>query len=220
MIKLPAVGQFSQAVKESQFAEHFFLYLLFCAINKHGQEMLTERGRPKERELAGGCASLRRFRVAAGRLTYVHHKVMAITDDLEQLYEAEDFLVEGHWDDERRLNMVPGGKSGLRYLRENGLLSKGVAPLPDERDKILHKWLNDQPRLGLPAPWVAEKWKDNDWAIAQICRRDGRLSPVQVKTIRELAKNHTPEEIYVRIVAKDVGQVKRVLDGKTYARIA
>lgn len=145
---------------------------------------------------------------------------MAITDDLEQLYEAEEFLVEGHWDDERRLNMVPGGKSGLRYLRENGLLSKGVVPMPDDRNKILHKWLNDHPRLGLPAPWVAEKWKDNDWAIAQICGRDGRLSVVQVKAIRELAKNHTPEEIYVRIGAKDVDQVKRVLDGKTYARIA
>lgn len=38
--------------------------------------------------------------------------------------------------------------------------------------------------------------------------------------IRELAKNYTPEEIFVRIGAKDVDQVKRVLDGKTYARIA
>ncbi|WP_232357015.1 hypothetical protein [Delftia lacustris] len=100
---------------------------------------------------------------------------MAITDDLKQLYKAEEFLVEGHWDDERRLNMVPGGKSGLR---ENGLLSKGVVPLPDDRDKILHKWLNDHARLGLLAPWVAEKWKDNDWAMAQICGRDGRLSVV------------------------------------------
>jgi hypothetical protein len=45
------------------------------------------------------------------RLTYVHHKVMAITDDLKQLYEAEEFLVEGHWDDERRLNMVVVVKS-------------------------------------------------------------------------------------------------------------
>lgn len=153
-------------------------------------------------------------------ITYVHHKVMAITGDLEQLYEAEEFLVEGHWDDERRLNMVPGGKSGLRYLRENGLLSNGAVPLPDDRDKILYKWLNDHPRLGLPAPWVTEKWKDHDWAIAQICGRDGRLSVVQVKAIRELANHYTPEEIYVRIGAKDVDQVKRVLDGKTYARIA
>lgn len=74
--------------------------------------------------------------------------------------------------------------------------------------------------FSVPAHFLLPKWKDNDWAIAQICGRDGRLSVVQVKAIRELAKNHTPEEIYVRIGAKDVNQVKRVLDGKTYARIA
>lgn len=156
---------------------------------------------------------------AAGRLTYVTHKVMGITDDLEALYSAEEFMVEGHWDDERRLNMIPGGKSGLRYLREHGLLAKAVVPLPDDRDKIVHKWLHEHPRLGLPAPWVSEKWKDDAWAIAQICGRNGRLSVDQVRAIRELATNHTPEEIYVRIGAKDVDQVKRVLDGKTYTRV-
>jgi len=163
----------------------------------------------------------RRFREEAerGRITYINHKVMGVTDNLESLYGAEEFLVEGHWDDERRLNMIPGGKSGLRYLRENGLLEKSVVPLPDERYKIVDKWLRENPRKGLPAPWVAEKWKDNDWAIAQICGRDGRLSVEQVRAIRELAKKHTAEEIYERIGAKDVAQVTRVLDGRTYVRV-
>lgn len=154
-----------------------------------------------------------------GRVTYINHKVMGVTDNLELLYAAEEFLVEGHWDDERRLNMIPGGKSGLRYLRENGLLEKSVVPLPDERYQIVDKWLRDNPRKGLPAPWVAEKWKDNAWAIAQICGRDGRLSVEQVRAIRELAKKHTAEEIYERIGAKDVAQVTRVLDGRTYVRV-
>ena len=154
-----------------------------------------------------------------GRVTYINHKVMGVTDNLELLYAAEEFLVEGHWDDERRLNMIPGGKSGLRYLRENGLIEKSVVPLPDERYQIVDKWLRGNPRNGLPAPWVAEKWKDNAWAIAQICGRDGRLSVEQVRAIRELAKKHTAEEIYERIGAKDVAQVTRVLDGRTYVRV-
>lgn len=154
-----------------------------------------------------------------GRITYINHKVMGITDDLEALYASEEFLVEGHWHDQRRLNMIPGGKSGLRYLRENGLIGKSVVPLPDERYPILDKWLRDNPRKGLPAPWVAEKWRDNDWAIAQICGQDGRLSVDQVRAIRELAKTHTADEIYERIGAKDVAQVNRVLEGKTYSRI-
>lgn len=62
---------------------------------------------------------------------------MSITDDLEKLYSTEEFLVEGHWHDQRRLNMTPDGKSGLRYLRENGLLQQSVVPMPDKRDPIV-----------------------------------------------------------------------------------
>ncbi|HCT6105543.1 TPA: hypothetical protein OT217_002844 [Escherichia coli] len=154
-----------------------------------------------------------------GRITYVHHKVMAITNDLEQLYNAEELLVEGHWNDERRLNMIPGGKSGLRYLRENGMLKESVVPISDERDGIVSLWIKEHPRKGLPAPWMAEKWRDNDWAIAQICCRDDRLSVDQVRAIRELAKQFSAEEISIRIGAKDVNQVNRVIYGKTYSRI-
>ena len=154
-----------------------------------------------------------------GKVTYIHHKVMAITNDIEQLYEAEEFLIEGHWNDERRLNMIPGGKSGLRYLRENGLLQKSIVPAPDQRNKIVSDWLNKHPRKGLPAPWVSEKWRDNDWAIAQICGRDKTLSINQVRAIRKLANKYSVEEICERIGARNIGQVKRVLDGKTYSRV-
>jgi hypothetical protein len=154
-----------------------------------------------------------------GRVTYVNHKVMGITDDLEKLYATEEFLVEGHWEDQRRLNMIPGGKSGLRYLRENGLIQRSVVPMPDERNRIVSDWLKDHPRKGLPAPWVAEKWRDNDWAVGQICGQDGRLSAEQVRAIRKLAKEYSAEEIFTRIGAKNVAQVKRVLEGKTYSRV-
>jgi hypothetical protein len=156
----------------------------------------------------------------AGRVTYIHHKVMGVTDDLEELYATEEMLVEGHWIDERRLNMIPGGKSGLRYLRENGLLKAGNVPMPDDRDRLVEAWLRDHPRKGLPAPWVSEKWKDNAWAIAQICGRDGRLSVDQVRAIRELAETHSAEQIAERIGARNTDQVQRVLDGKTYTRVS
>lgn len=176
-----------------------------------------------KRAINGGSPLLfhRKFREEKekGRITYVNHKVMSITDDLEKLYATEEFLVEGHWEDQRRLNMIPGGKSGLRYLREHGLLQQSVVPMPDERDRIVSEWLKEHPRKGLPAPWVAEKWRDNDWAVAQICGRDGRLSVEQVRAIRELAKEYSAEEIFARIGAKNVAQVKRVLEGKTYSRV-
>lgn len=160
-----------------------------------------------------------REQLSQGQVTYIHHKVMGITDDIEALYSAEERLVEGHWMDERRLNMIPGGKSGLRYMREHGLLSERVVPLPDERDRIVAEWLRDHPRTGLPAPWVSEKWKDDEWAIAQICGRDGRLSVDQVHAIRRLAATHSAEAIALRIGALNSDQVQRVIDGKTYTRV-
>lgn len=163
----------------------------------------------------------RRFREerAAGRITYVHHKVMGVTDDIEELYATEEYLVREHWDDARRLNMIPGGKFGLKYLREHGLLPPRIVPKPDDRDAYIAAWLKNHPRAGLPAPWVAEKWKDEAWAIAQICGRDGRLSVEQVRSIRALAKEHTAEVIADRIGALNKEQVQRVINGETYTRV-
>lgn len=160
-----------------------------------------------------------RDELEAGRVTYIHHKVMGITNNLEDLYSAEEALVEGHWTDARRLNMIPGGKSGFKYMRDSGMLSDRVVPLPDERDRIVEKWLREHPRRGLPAPWVAEKWKDDAWAIAQICGRDNRLSVEQIRAIREFAQTHPVDEIALRIGARNSDQVQRVIDGKTYTRV-
>jgi hypothetical protein len=154
-----------------------------------------------------------------GRVTYIHHKVMGITDDLEALYATEEWLVKGHWSDARRLNMIPGGKSGLKYLRENGMLPERAAPMPDERDRLLGAWLRENPRRGLPAPWVSEKWRDDAWAIAQICGRDDRLSVEQVRAIRDLAHSHTAETIAEHIGARNKQQVQRVIDRQTYVRV-
>ena len=160
-----------------------------------------------------------REEMKAGRVTYMHHKVMNITDDLEKLYGGEEFLVEEHWKDSRRLNMTPGGKAGLKYMREHGMLGRGFVPTPDERDRFVADWIREHPRRGLPAPWVAEMWKDPDWAVAQICGRDGRLSVEQVRAIRALAEKHTAEQITERIGSSKVDQVRHVLDTKTYTRV-
>lgn len=161
-----------------------------------------------------------REQLAARQVTYFHHKVMGLTPDLEALYGAEERLVAEHWQDERRLNMIPGGKSGLRYLREHGLLKERAPPLPEDRDRVVADWLVGNPRRGLPAPWVSERWKDDDWAVAQICGREGRLSVEQVRAIRALATQHSADEIAERIGALSPGQVERVICGRTYGRVA
>lgn len=76
----------------------------------------------EHRRAIGSGSRLRfhqRFReeTTAGRVSYVHHKIMAVTDDVESLYSTEKWLLEGHWQDERLLNMSPGGRAGRRQFR-------------------------------------------------------------------------------------------------------
>ncbi len=92
-----------------------------------------------------------REELAARRVTYIHHKVMVVTTDIEALYEAEEALVRGHWTDTRRLNMIPGGRAGYRYLRRGGLVGSGWEDLPDERDQAVSNWLDKNPDCPLPA---------------------------------------------------------------------
>lgn len=143
---------------------------------------------------------------------------MAITDDLELLYNTEKFLIEGHWEDERRLNMIPGGQAGLRYLRENSILCKDAIVTPDGRDHVIGEWLNKVGHNSLPSLSLAFRWQDDAWAAAQICSRSDRLSVSQITAIRELATTHTPLDIATRTGATHA-QIQGVISGKKYSRV-
>ena len=171
-------------------------------------------------ENGSNLAFHRKFRdeKAAGQIIYVHHKVMGITDDLEVLYSSEKFLIDGHWDDLRRLNMIPGGKAGLRYLREHSIVRKGEIVSPDEREGVLGEWLSNHQGKSLPPMSLGERWQDEAWAAAQICSRSDRLSVIQIAAIRELADHYQPGEIAERTGASHQ-QIVSVISGKTYARV-
>ena len=155
-----------------------------------------------------------------GRVTYINHKVMAVVEDIEQLYTVEEQLVDGHWHDTRLLNMIPGGRKGIRYLHEHNMIGHNVHPLPDNVDRLLENWFKKNPRKGLPAPWVAEKWEDPAYAESVICGADGRLKPDQVRAIRHLsATGLEPEVIMEKVGALNLPQVSRVLTGQSYSRI-
>ena len=82
------------------------------------------------------------------RVTYIHHKVMAVTTDVDTLYASEEALVRGHWKDARRLNMIPGGRAAYRYLRRAGLMDTVAREVPDDRDGAVSAWLDQH--LALP----------------------------------------------------------------------
>jgi hypothetical protein len=161
-----------------------------------------------------------RERATGKQLTYVHHKVMGVATTLEEIQDLEEIFVEGHWEDARLLNMIPGGRAGLAYLHERGMTGNHGMSSPDDAEKVLETWLQEHPRKGLPAPWVTEKWKDDGYALNVICGPEGRLTVEQIISIRSMAQGGIHTDDIVSIVgAKNRQQVQRVIEGRTYSRI-
>ena len=161
-----------------------------------------------------------RERTVSRQLTYVHHKVMGVVSTLDKVQDLEEAFVAGHWDDTRRLNMIPGGKAGIAYLHKHGMMARNIVPTPDHVERMLEDWLRAHPRKGLPAPWVSERWKDDSYALKVICGPEGRLSVEQVLAIRSLATGGADlNQIVTQVDAKSAQQVQKVIDGETYTRV-
>jgi hypothetical protein len=120
--------------------------------------------------------------------------------------------------DSQGLNMIPGGFKGLKYLHKHRIIDKERITL-EERDVALGRYLRENPRKGIPNPFISELWKDHDFYLRVIESRPKTLSPEQVRKIRELSKaGMGASEIVDEVEAINVIQVKNVLAGRTYKR--
>jgi len=116
------------------------------------------------------------------------------------------------------LNMIPGGFKGLRYLHKLGLTSRLNATL-EERESAITQYVSQNPRKGIPNPFIADLWKDDKYYLKVIEARTNTLSQDQVRRIKELNKLGTSiEDIAKEVGAINEAQVKRVIEGKTYTR--
>ena len=117
------------------------------------------------------------------------------------------------------LNMIPGGFKGLKYLHKLRVINRLDITL-EERSAALEKYIRENPRKGIPNPFISELWKDDEFYLKIIESRSKTLSPEQVKKIRELnEKGLLADEIVDEVEALNIIQVKNVLSGRTYKRI-
>lgn len=117
------------------------------------------------------------------------------------------------------LNMIPGGYKGLQYLHKLRVINHTNITL-EERDAALERYIRENPRKGIPNPFISELWKDDEFYLKVIEARPNTLSPEQVRTIRELGKKGLQaDKIVDEVEALNIIQVKNVLAGKTYRRI-
>lgn len=136
----------------------------------------------------------------------------------EEAMEVEERMVERTLYP-KGLNMIPGGFAGFQFLHKLGFLNRSQASI-DERDEAASKYLLDKasgPRL---APWIKEKWADDQFYEQVILKRSNTLNRDQILSIRKYGNEWGFDpNLIANLVGANDRQVRDVLNGKYYSRV-
>jgi hypothetical protein len=90
----------------------------------------------------------------------------------------------------------------------------------DEREIAIAEYIRQNPRKGIPNPFISKLWEDDEYYLKVIEARPKTLSIDQVRRIRELYRfGRSVSEIVTEVGALNETQVKSVIMGKTYTRV-
>lgn len=226
---LPALLRTAPSISNS-----YQIYLHSFNRSETGEEIpnskyigLTKRGwrtRWAEHVRAANSGSHYRFHQALQRFngtTSVNHAVMSYGLSETEALKMEEQMVGYESLYPLGLNMIPGGNAGLTYLRRIGAIGHGERIRPDDVQNVVNRFFERASRKGLPNPLAAANWLNADYAEKVICAGDDRLKPQQIRDARYLASlGQDAETVARQIDARNVAQVKRLLSGETYSRIA
>jgi hypothetical protein len=157
------------------------------------------------------------------KLAGIVSAICAVGVDQEMALDIEEYLVDKYSlaaNNPTGLNMIPGGREGIRVLHRLSGRSPETLVNTESREAALDEHVTQHPQPSVPKPGVAEAWNDPAYAEAVICGRDNRLSAQQVREIRYLAAiGWDVAAIRLKLETIDERQVHRVLAGRTYVRI-
>jgi hypothetical protein len=145
--------------------------------------------------------------------------LMFINMTYEDAMQWEEIAVDRWASDKYGLNMIPGGFKGLRFLHEHRITDRVNIPL-EERETAIAEYVRLNPRKGIPNPFIAELWKDDDFYQRNIDAREKTLSVDQVCRIRKLHNSGwSVPQIAKEVDALNEAQVRNVIAGRTYKRV-
>lgn len=147
------------------------------------------------------------------------HQIISCGLTSDEAMSLEEGLVDRLSLHPRGLNMIPGGLAGIRYLARQGFT---VGPKAwENRHVLLRQFATHCERSGRPNPLAAAQWCDPSYAERVICGGDDRLKPSQIRDARFLSSmGKTADQVAIEIGARNVTQVRRLLSGATYSRVA
>ena len=103
------------------------------------------------------------------------------------------------------LNMIPGGFKGAKFLHEHRITNNINISLED-RERAISEYIRQNPRKGIPNPFISELWEDDDYYQRVIEARPKTLTADQVRQIRELEEMGWP----VSEITKEVNSLNVV----------
>ena len=174
------------------------------------------------REIKGGSNKLfhRAWRDYQGRSDVVlNSELIVLNHSFQGAMAWEEWIVDRYMAEKRSLNMICGGFKGLRQLHKLGYLSKQEAS-NEERDIALLKYAKEHPKAGIPNLFIAGLWEDDQFYAKVIGNRPNTLSREQIQRIRSLASlQWTLEDICTEVGARNIEQVRKVIQKKIYSRM-
>jgi hypothetical protein len=152
-------------------------------------------------------------------------ELVVLNHTYKGIMDWEEDQVDFHMAAGNSLNMIPGGFKGLRFLHEHRLTPRLEITL-EEREAAIAEYAKAEYEsrgdrgAGVPNLLLSKLWLDDEFYLVLAGRSDV-LTPAQVVAIRQLAaEGKTEAQIASMVGARNIEQVKRVLAGKTYRRIA
>jgi hypothetical protein len=146
---------------------------------------------------------------------FFKHEILECGLPFDEAMNLEEGWVRRHSLKPLGLNMIPGGFAGMRYLHMLGALhQRDYKRDMDDRAQIMWNFMQENAAL-------KALWADPEWAANVICGHSGRLTLEQVRAVRELAsRGHQADQILELVDARNIAQVRRLLRGDTYSRVA
>lgn len=221
-------------VTHPEYFGHYHIYRHSFLTDQNGEQIanagytgVTKRGwrtRWAEHLRAANSGSHYRFHKAIkqwqGVATTTMHQIIGHAKTEHLAMAMEERIVARDTLYPLGLNMIPGGKEGLAYLRRIGAIGANERVGVDDVQKVINRFFESTSRKGIPNPLAAANWLDPNYAEKVICAGPDRLKPHQIRDARFLSSlGHDAEVVAERVGARNVDQVKRVLSGSTYSRI-
>lgn len=194
--------------------------VFYCGITKRG--WLT-RMNEHFREIKGSSDKTfhRRWREYQGDSNVLlNSELVALNHSFDAAMNWEEWIVGKYMDQNKSLNMIPGGFAGLKSFSSQTKHSRSGIDNSVVRGQGSFFYFANQSRRGIPNPMIEKLWRDDSYYAKVIGNRDSTFSRDDLRKIRKMAhEGHQLDSIGQHFGIVNLKRIKNILEGKTYRRM-